>query len=75
MLAKQQEVYGMAFHAEEALSDGESLKDTIVKYAKRASLPESKVSKLEVHLSMLEMGNNTEQPPPGHMPQQQMQVA
>ena len=29
-----QEGYGMEFHAKEALSDGESLTDTIVKYAK-----------------------------------------
>ena len=39
-ITMQQEVYGMAFHAEEALSDGESLTDTIVKYANRASLAE-----------------------------------
>ena len=35
-----QEGYGMEFHVEEALSNGGSLTDTIVKYAKRASLAE-----------------------------------
>ena len=34
----QQEGYGMAFHAKEALSDGEALIDTIVNFAKSTSL-------------------------------------
>ena len=66
----QQEGYGMEFHTEEAMSDGESLTYTIVKYAERASLAESKVSELEGRLSILDMGSNTAQPPPGYMPQQ-----
>ena len=70
-----QESYGMEFLVEEALIDGESLTDTIVKYAERASLAELKVSELEGRLYMLEMGINTAQPLPGYMPQQQMQAA
>ena len=65
-----QEDYGMKFHTKEALSNGESLTYTIVKYAERASLAESKVSELEGRLSILDMGSNTAQPPPGYMPQQ-----
>ena len=65
----------MAFQAREELSDGKSLTDTIVKYAERSSLDESKVSELEVLLSMLEMGSKIVQPFLGCMPQQQMQVA
>ena len=37
----QQEGYGMEFHTKEAMSDGESLTYTIVKYAERASLAKS----------------------------------
>ena len=33
----QQEGYGMAFNAKEAMSDEESLTETIVKYTERAS--------------------------------------
>ena len=43
----QQEGYGMEFHAKETMSEEESLTKTIVKYAERASLGESRVSKLE----------------------------
>ena len=32
-----QEVYGTAFHAKEAMSNEESLTETIMKYAERAS--------------------------------------
>ena len=43
----QQEGYGTVFHAKEAMSNEESLTETIVKYAKRASQAESRVSELE----------------------------
>ena len=49
----QQEGYGMAFHANEVLSNGEPLTDTIVKYAERASLAELNLSELEGCISML----------------------
>ena len=42
-----QEGYGTAFHAEETMSKEETLTETIMKYAERASQAESKVSKLE----------------------------
>ena len=68
MLAKgagtmiSQEGYGAAFHAKEYLSNRDSLTETIVKYTKRASLVESKVSNLEERLATLNTGSNT--PPP-----------
>ena len=65
----QQEGYGTAFHAEEAMSDEESLTKTIVKYAKRASQAESRVSELEGRMSMLEVGSTAAQAPPGYAPQ------
>ena len=65
----------MAFHAEESLSDGESLTETIVKYAERASLAELKVSELEGRLAMLEMGSNNAKSPHGYIQQHQMQTA
>ena len=58
-----QEGCGMALHAKEALSDGGSLTDTIMKYAERASLAKSKVSELESRLIVLKMGSNTKQTP------------
>ena len=39
-----QEGYGTAFHAKEAISDEESLTETIMKYAELASQAESRVS-------------------------------
>jgi hypothetical protein len=43
--------------------DNQSLTESIVKYAERATLAESKVSDLESRLSMLEMGE-----PPNQLP-------
>ena len=40
-----QEGYGTAFHAEETMSNEETLTETIVKYAERAIQAESRVSK------------------------------
>ena len=71
----RQEGYGTAFNAVENLSYKESLTETIVKYAERASLAESKVSELEERLSMLEMDSTAAQAPPGYAPQPQMQTA
>ena len=51
------------------MSDAESLTETIVKYAERASMAESRVSELEGKLSMLEMGSTAAQAPPGYAPQ------
>ena len=65
----QQEGYGTAFHAKETMSDEESLTETIVKYAERASLTELRVSDLEGRLSMLEMGSTAAQALPGYTPQ------
>ena len=65
----QQEGYGTAFHAKETMSDEESLTETIVKYAERASLAESRVSKLGGRLSVLEMDSTAAQAPPGYAPQ------
>ena len=70
-----QEGYGMEFHVEEALSNGGSLTDTIVKYDERASMANSKVSEFKGRLSMIEIGSNNAQPPPGYLPHQQMQEA
>ena len=42
-----QEGYGTAFYAEETMRDEETLTETIMKYAERASHAESRVSKLE----------------------------
>ena len=42
-----QEGYVTAFHAEETISDEETLTETIVKYAERASQAESRVNELE----------------------------
>ena len=52
----QQEGYGTAYHAEESMSNEESIIETIVKYAEHVSLAKSMVSELEGRLSMLEMG-------------------
>ena len=65
----QQEGYGAAFHAEETMSEEESLTETIVKYVERVSLAESRVSELEGRLSILEMGSTVAQAPPGYAPQ------
>ena len=65
----QQEGYGTAFHVEENMSKEVSLTETIVKYAERASLVESRVRKLKGRLSMLEMGSTATQAPPGYAPQ------
>ena len=71
----QQEGYGTVFHAEETMSNGESLTETTVKYAERASLEDSRVSELEERLSMLEMGSTATQVPPGYAPQPQPHTA
>ena len=60
----RQEGYVTEFNAVENLSDEESLTETIVKYAERANLAESKVSELEGRLSMLDMGSTAAQAPP-----------
>jgi hypothetical protein len=54
-----QEGWGTAFNAigTHQDDDGNSLTDSIVKYAERATAAESKVSELECRLSNLEMGN------------------
>ena len=64
-----QEGYGMEFHAEETMSDEETLTETIVKYVERASQAESRVSELEGLLAMLEMVSTAAQAPPGYAPQ------
>ena len=61
----QQEGYGTALNAVENLIDEESLTETIVKHAERASLAKSRVSELEESLSMLEMDSTAAQAPPG----------
>ena len=71
----QQEGYGTALNAVENLIDEESLTETIVNYAERASLAKSEVIELERHLSMLEMGITDAQAPSGYTPQPQMQTA
>ena len=70
----QQKGYEMAFHANEALSNGKPLTDTIVKYAERASLADLNVSELKGCIYMLYMGSNTAQPLSGYMTQQQIQA-
>jgi hypothetical protein len=54
-----QEGWGTAFNATgtQQDDDGNSLTESIVKYAERATAAESKVSELESRLSNLEMGN------------------
>jgi hypothetical protein len=52
-----QEGWGAAYNAIGSNNDdANSLTESIVKYAERATLAESKVSDLESRLSMLEMG-------------------
>ena len=51
------------------MSDEENLTETIVKYAERASQEESRVSKLEGRLAMLEMGSTAAHAPPAYAPQ------
>ena len=65
----QQEGYGTAFHAEEAMSAEESLTETILKYAECASQAELRVSELEGRLSMLDIGSTSAQAPPRYAPQ------
>ena len=65
----QQEGYGTAFHAEEAMRNEEYFTETIMKYAERASQAESRVNKLEGRLAMLDMGSTAAQAPPGYAPQ------
>jgi hypothetical protein len=59
-----QEGWGTAYNAiGPDDTDSNSLTESIVKYAERASLAESKVSDLESRLSMLEMGGQQYAPP------------
>ena len=51
------------------MSDEETLIETIVRYAERASQAESRVSKLEEQLVLLEMVSTAAQAPPGYAPQ------
>jgi hypothetical protein len=60
-----QEGWGAAYNAIGPNDDdNNSLTESIVKYAERATLAESKVSDLESRLSMLEMGGPQPSPPP-----------
>ena len=65
----QQEKYGTAFLTEETMRDEKSLTETIVNYAERASLVESRFSELEGRLFMLELGSTAAQAPPRYAPQ------
>jgi hypothetical protein len=59
-----QEGYGTAYNAIGPNDDDtNSLTESIVKYAERASLAESKVSDLESRLSLLELGGQQNMPP------------
>jgi hypothetical protein len=59
-----QEGWGAAYNAiGPSDDDANSLTESIVKYAERATLAESKVSDLESRLSMLEMGGQPYPPP------------
>ena len=49
--------------------DEETLTETIVKYAERASQAEPRARESEVQLAMLEMGITEAQAPPGYAPQ------
>ena len=64
-----QEGYGTAFHAKETMSNKESLTETIMKYVEHTSQAESRVSKLEGRLAMLEMGSTAAHAPPAYAPQ------
>ena len=61
----RQEGYGTAFHAEETMSDEESLTKTIVKYAERASLAKLRVCEFEGRLYMIVLGSPAAQALPG----------
>jgi hypothetical protein len=72
MLAKgsgttmSQEGWGAAYNAIGSNDDdANSLTESIIKYAERATIAESKVSNLESRLSMLEMGGQPYAPPDG----------
>ena len=53
-----QEGYGTAYNSMEAADDTASLTESIVQYAERASMAESKVSELESRLSAIELAAN-----------------
>ena len=57
------------------MGDEKTWTETIVKYAKRASQAESRVSKLEGRLNMLEMGITAAQAPPGYAPEPALHTA
>ena len=59
-----QEGYGGAFHMADVMDDDTSITESIVKYAERATMAESKVSNLEQRLAQLEVTSQMGAPPP-----------
>jgi len=59
-----QEGYGGTFYMADTMDDDTSITESIVKYAERATMAESKVSNLEQRLAQLEVNSQMGAPPP-----------